>query len=146
MRSKVKVAGRAGLTLIELIVVLIVIGLLAGLVAPQILGRVADARVTTARAQLDLFGVALENYRLDNGVYPSTSQGLESLRTRPASSPVPQNWRGPYLRKAVPRDPWGNPYLYVSPGVRDRAGYDLSTYGRDGKAGGTGEDGDLSSG
>ena len=137
---------RSGLTLIELIVVLIVIGLLAGLVAPQILGRVSDAKVTTARTQIELLGVALENYRLDNGVYPSTQQGLEALRAKPSGSPDARNWRGPYLKKAVPADPWGRAYLYKSPGEKDRAGFDLTTMGRDGQAGGSGEDADLTSG
>ena len=138
--------NRRGFTLIELIVVLIVIGLLAGLVAPQILGRVSDARITTAKAQVELLGVALENYRLDNGIYPSTAQGLEALRARPGGSPAPGNWRGPYIRKAVPLDPWGKPYIYRSPGERDRSGFDLMTLGRDAKPGGTGEDQDISSG
>lgn len=137
---------RSGLTLIELIVVLIVIGLLAGLVAPQILGRVSDAKVTTARTQIELLGVALENYRLDNGVYPSTQQGLEALRAKPSGSPDARNWRGPYLKKAVPADPWGRAYLYKSPGEKDRAGFDLMTMGRDGQTGGSGEDADLTSG
>ncbi len=136
----------AGFTLIELIVVLIVIGLLAGLVAPQILGRVSDARITTAKAQVELLGVALENYHLDNGIYPSTAQGLEALRTRAAGSPAPGNWRGPYIRKPVPVDPWGKPYIYRSPGDRDRSGFDLMTLGRDGKTGGEGEDQDIGSG
>ncbi|MEO5904054.1 MAG: type II secretion system major pseudopilin GspG [Gemmatimonadaceae bacterium] len=137
---------RRGLTLIELIVVLIVIGLLAGLVAPQILGRVSDAKITTAKTQIELLGVALESYRLDNGVYPSSQQGLEALRTRPSGTPDARNWRGPYLRKAVPMDPWGKAYLYKSPGVKDRAGFDLMTMGRDGQVGGSGEDADLTSG
>lgn len=142
MRSR-RFGSRGGLTLIELIVVLIVIGLLAGLVAPQILGRVGEARVTTARAQIELLGVALENYRLDNGVYPATAQGLEALRTRPAGSPVPRNWRGPYIRKPVPADPWGRPYIYRSPGEKDRNGFDLMSLGRDGKPGGEDEDADV---
>lgn len=138
--------ARRGLTLIELIVVLIVIGLLAGLVAPQILGRVSDAKVTTARTQIELLGVALENYRLDNGVYPSTQQGLEALRTKPSGAPDARNWRGPYLKKAVPADPWGRAYLYKSPGEKARAGFDLMTLGRDGQPGGSGEDADLTNG
>ncbi len=137
---------RRGLTLIELIVVLIVIGLLAGLVAPQILGRVSEAKITTAKTQIELLGVALESYRLDNGVYPSSQQGLEALRTRPSGTPDARNWRGPYLKKAVPMDPWGKAYLYKSPGDKDRAGFDLMTMGRDGQAGGSGEDADLTSG
>lgn len=135
--------SRRGLTLIELVVVIIVIGLLAGLVAPQILGRVSDARVTTARAQIELISVALENYRLDNGIYPSTSQGLQSLQVKPSGIPEARNWRGPYLRKPVPLDPWGRAYIYASPGSRDRAGFDLATLGRDGKQGGSDEDADI---
>lgn len=137
---------RRGLTLIELVVVLIVIGLLAGLVAPQILGRVSDARITTAKSQIELLGVALENYHLDNGVYPSSQQGLEALRVRPTGLPDARNWRGPYLKKAVPMDPWGRKYIYKSPGEKDRNGFDIETLGRDGKPGGTDEDSDLSSG
>ena len=137
---------RRGLTLIELVVVLIVIGLLAGLVAPQILGRVSDARVTTAKTQIELLGVALENYHLDNGVYPSSQQGLGALRVKPSGLPDARNWRGPYLKKDVPNDPWGRPYIYKSPGDKDRAGFDIQTLGRDDKPGGTGEDADLSSG
>ena len=91
MKMKASFRVRRGLTLIELIVVLIVIGLLAGLVAPQILGRVSDAKITTAKTQIELLGVALENYRLDNGVYPSTQQGLEALRTKPAGAPDARN-------------------------------------------------------
>ena len=139
-------SNRRGLTLIELIVVLIVIGLLAGLVAPQILGRVSDARITTAKTQIEHLGVALENYRLDNGVYPSTRQGLDALRTKPAGAPEVRNWRGPYLKKAVPADPWGRPYIYKSPGDKDRTGFDLETLGKDGKRGGTDEDADLGNG
>lgn len=141
--SQINSEARSGFTLIELIVVLIVIGLLAGLVAPQILGRVSDARITTAKAQVELLGVALENYHLDNGIYPSTAQGLEALRTRPSGSPLPGNWRGPYIKKPVPLDPWGKPYIYKSPGDQDRAGFDLETLGRDGKVGGDGEDKDI---
>lgn len=134
---------RRGFTLIELLVVIIVIGLLAGLVAPQIVGRVSEARVTTAKAQLELFNVALESYRLDNGRFPTTEQGLAALRDRPTRGPAPTSWQGPYLKKSVPMDPWGNAYVYRSPGARSAAGYDLLSLGRDGKPGGTGEDADL---
>lgn len=142
MRSRHSM-NRAGLTLIELVVVLIVIGLLAGLVAPQILGRVGEARTTAARAQVELLGVALENYRLDNGVYPSTAQGLEALRVKPSGSPEPRNWRGPYIRKPVPKDPWGAGYMYLSPGEKNRNGFDLMSLGGDGKPGGSDEDADI---
>jgi general secretion pathway protein G len=135
--------SRRGFTLLELIVVIIVLALLAGLVAPQIFGRLSEARSTTARTQIELLGTALDNYRLDNGAYPTTEQGLSALRERPALAPLPLNWRGPYLRKAVPLDPWGRAYLYQSPGVRNPGGYDLSSLGRDGKAGGADEDADV---
>jgi general secretion pathway protein G len=134
---------RPGFTLLELIVVIIVLGLLAGLVAPQIFGRVSEAKTTTARTQLELIGVALDNYRLDNGSYPTTEQGLQALREKPTRAPVPLNWRGPYLRKDVPQDPWDRPYLFAAPGQRNPTGYDLSSLGRDGKPGGTGEDEDV---
>jgi general secretion pathway protein G len=133
-----------GFTLIELLVVLAVLGLLAGLVGPQILRHVSEAKSTTARTQIDLMGVALDNYRLDNGSYPTTEQGLAALRERPAREPVPSNWRGPYLRKAVPLDPWGRPYLYRAGSSTAGSGYELQTLGRDGKPGGEGEDIDIS--
>ena len=136
--------SRRGFTLIELLVVLIVLGLLASLVAPRIIGRVSEARTTTARTQLDLLGVALDSYRLDNGSYPTTEQGLAALRDRPTREPIPVSWRGPYLRKAVPMDPWGRPYAYRSPGQQNPSGFDLVTLGRDGQPGGQDEDADLS--
>ena len=132
-----------GFTLLELVVVIIVLGLLAAIVAPQILGRVSDARTTAAETQVALFGTALDNYRLDNGSYPTTEQGLAALREKPSRAPVPTNWRGPYLRKDVPLDPWGKPYIYRSPGERNVSGYDLMSLGRDGKPGGEGEDKDV---
>lgn len=134
---------RRGFTLIELLVVIIVLGLLAGLVAPQILGRVSEARSKTAKTQIELIGVALDNYRLDNGSYPTTEQGLEALIAKPARSPLPLNWRGPYLRKALPGDPWDRAYIYRSPGEHAPTAYDLSTLGRDGTPGGEDEDADV---
>lgn len=131
-----------GFTLLELLVVIIVLGLLAGLVAPQIFGRVGEAKVTTARTQMSLVGTALDSYRLDNGAYPTTEQGLQALRDKPTREPIATNWRGPYLRKEVPLDPWGRAYVYRAPGSRNPNGYDLSTLGRDGTEGGTGEDAD----
>ena len=136
--------ARPGLTLIEVMVVVIVLGLLAGLVAPQILGRVSEARAETARTQLELIRVALDNYFLDNGRYPTTAQGLEALRTPPASDPEPRDWRGPYLRNEVPNDPWGRPFIYRSPGDQNPSTFDLLTLGADGEPGGEGEDADLS--
>jgi len=135
--------GRRGFTLIELVVVIIVLGLLAGLVGPRILGRLSEAKTATARTQIELLGVALDSYRLDNGNYPTTEQGLAALRERPVREPVPANWKGPYLRKAVPVDPWGRPYLYGVATGGTGGGFELRTLGKDGKPGGEGEDADI---
>lgn len=137
------VQRRRGFTLLELVVVIIVLGLLAGIVAPQIIDRLSDAKSTTARTQIELLSVALDAYRLDNGSYPTTDQGLAALRERPTRAPAPANWRGPYLRKAVPLDPWGRAYLYRAPGERNRGAFDLESLGKDGKTGGEGEDADV---
>ena len=139
----VNVRQRSGFTLLELVVVIIVLGLLAGIVAPQIINRLSEAKSTTARTQIELLSVALDGYRLDNGSYPTTEQGLAALREKPTRAPVPSNWRGPYLRKAVPLDPWGRAYLYRAPGEKNPGAFDLESLGRDGKAGGEGEDADV---
>ncbi len=130
-----------GFTLIEMLVVIAVIAILAGLVGPMVFRNVGDAKVTAAKAQLELLNLALEQYRLDNDYTPSNAQGLEALRTLPQGDPAPRNWRGPYLRKPVPLDPWGHSYVYRSPGEHNP--YDLFSLGRDGRDGGTGEDADL---
>lgn len=132
-----------GFTLIEMLVVIVVIAILAGLVGPLVFRNVGDAKVSAAKAQLEIFGLALDQYRLDNDYYPSTAQGLEALREQPQGEPPARNWRGPYLKKPVPLDPWGRAYLYQSPADSNATGYDLATYGRDGRPGGTGEDADL---
>lgn len=132
-----------GFTLLEILVVIAVIAVLAGLVAPMVLRNVGDAKVQAARTQIEMLGMALDAYRLDNAFYPSTAQGLEALRERPEGEPEPLNWRGPYLRKAVPDDPWGRPYVYRSPGEVNAQGYDLLSLGRDGREGGEGEDRDV---
>jgi general secretion pathway protein G len=136
---------RTGFTLIELLVVIAVIAILAGLVAPQVFSNVGDARSTTARAQIENLGLALDAYRLDNFAYPTTEQGLAALMVRPDRGPVSRNWRGPYLRRALPDDPWGIPYFYRAPGDSVPNGYDLYTLGRDGKWGGADEDSDVTS-
>ena len=137
--------GKGGFTLIEMLVVIVVIAILAGLVAPLVFRNVGDAKVSAAKAQIELLGLALDQYRLDNDYYPSTAQGLEALRTAPTGEPPARNWRGPYLKKAVPTDPWGQPYIYTCPSPTNANGYDLVTYGRDGKPGGDGEDADIHS-
>ena len=134
-----------GFTLIELLVVITVIAILAGLVGPMVFRNVGDAKVSAARAQIELFALALDQYRLDNDLYPATAQGLNALREKPAGEPEARNWRGPYMRKAVPLDPWGRPYAYKSPGEVNNEAYDLLSLGRDGQPGGTGEDADVTS-
>jgi len=134
-----------GFTLIEMIVVIVVIAILAGLVGPMVFGNVADAKVQGARAQIEMFGLGLDGYRLDNDQYPTTEQGLASLRTTPTAEPAPRRWRGPYLRKEVPLDPWGRAFVYRAPGIENPGAYDLYTLGRDGRIGGTGEDEDVTS-
>jgi len=136
-------SSRRGFTLIEMLVVIVVITVLASLVGPMVFRNVGDLKVAAARAQIELLGLALEQYRLDNDYFPSTAQGLAALRELPIGDPPVRNWRGPYLRKAVPLDPWGRAYVYVSPGVVNPQSYDLSSYGRDGQPGGVGEDEDL---
>lgn len=132
-----------GFTLLELMVVVIVLGLLAGLVGPQIIGRVSDAKAATARTQIEMISVALDSYRLDNGRYPTTEQGLPALRRPPTVEPLATNWRGPYLRREVPLDPWGRPYGFRNPGEQNPGGFDLFTYGSDGAPGGEGESADI---
>jgi general secretion pathway protein G len=136
---------REGFTLIEILVVITVIAILAGLVSPMVFRNVGDAKVTAAQAQIETFGLALDTYYLHNDGYPSTAQGLGALVQRPEGEPLARNWRGPYLKKGVPLDPWGNAYHYESPGTINRSSYDLLSYGRDGKPGGEGEDADLTS-
>jgi general secretion pathway protein G len=132
------VPRRAGFTLIELLVVVLIIGLLAGFVAPRYFSQVGKSEVNVAKAQLDALAKALDQYRLDTGHYPSAEIGLEALVTRPANEP---KWNGPYLRKAVPLDPWGKPYIYRVPG--ERTDFDLMSYGKDGQPGGSGENADI---
>ncbi len=128
----------AGFTLIELLVVVIIIGLLATLVAPKFFGKLAMSKQKTAKAQIELLGSALDEFRLDNGRYPTTEEGLNALREKP---PELNNWAGPYLPKAIPKDPWGRAYIYRSPG--EHGDYDLYSLGRDGQEGGEGEDADI---
>ena len=137
--------GRAAFTLIELLVVIAIIATLAAVVAPAVFRNVGDAKTTSAKSQVDLLSLALNSYRLDNDDFPSSEQGLEALRTMPMSGDPPRNWRGPYLSRLVPNDPWGRPFYYVKPGRANPASFDLYTLGRDGRAGGDGEDADITS-
>ncbi len=146
MSCRTKRARRAGFTLIEILVVIAVLGILASLVAPMVFGHVSDAKVSAAQSQIEIFGLALDAYRMDNDQYPSSAQGLAALIQLPSGEPPARRWRGPYLKKGVPLDPWGRPYLYEGPGDTHPETYDVRSLGRDGKPGGTGEDGDLTSG
>jgi general secretion pathway protein G len=134
-----------GFTLIELMVVMIIIGVLAALVVPRVITRTDDARVTAARHDIATIMQALKLYRLDNGRYPTTEQGLQALLTKPATEPIPANWKtGGYLeRSSVPTDPWGEPYKYLNPGLRGEI--DVFSLGRDRANGGEGPDADIGS-
>ena len=139
-RLRGQLGGEAGFTLIELLVVIIVLGLLVGLVGPRLFGRVGQSKQAAARAQIELLGATLDQYRLDVGGYPNSGQGLDALQRNPN---VP-NWNGPYLKKAVPKDPWGNAYKYrCCPGQNGE--YDLWSEGSDGAPGGEGEAADITS-
>jgi general secretion pathway protein G len=127
-----------GFTLLELLVVMVIIGLLAGYVGPRYFAQVGKSEVKTARAQIDAFEKSLDQYRMDVGRYPTNEQGLDALFVRPESE---SKWQGPYLKKKPPADPWGNKYLYKIPG--EHGDYDLLSYGRDGKPGGSDEDADI---
>lgn len=139
--AKIKACGlrnAKGFTLLELLVVMVIIGLLASYVGPKYFSQIGKSEVKVARAQIDALGKALDQYRLDTGHYPSTEQGLGALMSKPANEP---KWDGPYLRKALPPDPWGNTYQYKSPG--EHGDMDLYSFGKDGQLGGTGENADI---
>lgn len=129
---------QGGFTLLELLVVLVILGLLVGVVAPRFFGQVGKSEAKVAAAQIRALEDALDQYRLDVGRYPTTEQGLAALNTAPAGV---ARWKGPYLRKALPSDPWGNPYQYRSPGEHGEV--DLFSFGSDGQAGGTGDAADI---
>nr|WP_281432172.1 type II secretion system major pseudopilin GspG [Desulfatitalea alkaliphila] len=131
-------ASSKGFTLIEVLIVMVIIGLLAALVGPRMFGKVGQSKQNAAKAQMSLFETALDAYRLDVGRYPTTDQGLNALRVRPQGE---ERWDGPYLRRDIPQDPWGNPYEYRCPG--DHGDFDIISYGADGRLGGEGEDEDI---
>ena len=142
-RPAIKRHPESGVTLIEMMVVLVIIAIIAALIVPNVIGRPDQARVTVARTDVRTIASSLEMYHLDNRVYPNTSQGLAALAERPTSPPVPANWAaGGYLAR-VPVDPWGNAYAYQAPGAADP--YDLMSLGADGQPGGEGVDADISS-
>jgi general secretion pathway protein G len=127
-----------GFTLLELLVVIVIIGLLAGYVAPKYFSQVGKSEIQVARAQVESLEKALDQFRLDMRRYPTAEEGLAALTDKPANA---AGWSGPYLKKAVPTDPWGHAYVYRTPGAKGE--FDLFSYGRDGKPGGSGEDADI---
>jgi general secretion pathway protein G len=137
--------GCGGFTLLEIIVVVFILSLLVAIVAPKIMGRTDDAKIADAKVQIKNFETALKLYKIDNGSYPTTEQGLESLIEKPTTGQLPAKYReGGYLeQKKIPLDPWGNQYIYVSPGVH--GDFDILSYGNDGKEGGEGKDADIES-
>ncbi len=133
-----------GFTLLELMVVIVILGILAVYVAPKFMGAPENARINAAKVQIKSIETALKMYKLDNGFYPSTDQGLDALISPPETGRLPKKWRkGGYLEKGVPRDPWGNAYVYLSPGVENTDGFDLYSYGPDGEPGGEEENKDI---
>ena len=134
-------ARAAGFTLIELMVVLVIIGVLAALIVPNVLDRADDARVTAARTDVNRLMQALKLYKLDNQRYPTSEQGLQALVAKPAAGPIPPNWK-PYVDK-LPSDPWGHPYQYANPGVKGEI--DVYSFGADGVIGGEGKDAEIGS-
>ena len=139
--STVRTGQSRGFTLLELLVVIVIIGLLAAYVGPKYFSQLGRSEVTAAKAQIDAFDKPLDTYRLDVGRYPTTEEGLAALMTAPPSAGA--KWNGPYLKKAIPPDPWGNPYQYRSPGAS--ADYEVLSLGKDGQPGGTGDNADITS-
>ena len=142
-RTRRRPRVRRAFTLIEVLVVVVIIAVLASFVAPNVFRHVDTAKNVAAQAQISTLGAALDAYRLDNGRYPTTEQGLAALWQAPSMDPRPSNWRGPYLRQPPPADPWGAPYVYRAPGDHVANGFDLSAMGSDGATGGTGEAADI---
>ena len=133
----------SGFTLIEIITVVAIIAILAAVIVPKFVGRTEDAKVSAAKADIAAIETALDAYEADNGNYPSSEQTLESLVYISTVPPVPNNWKGPYLKKRPGNDPWGGAYVYVCPGVYNVNSYDIYSLGRDGKEGGVGPDADI---
>ena len=135
MRMTLNERKQGGFTLIEIMVVVVILGILAALVVPQVMNRPDQAKVTVAKGDIKAIGAALDMYKLDNYSYPSTQQGLDALVEKPGGNPQPKNWNRDGYLKRVPKDPWGNEYQYLSPGTQGQ--YDLYSYGADGKQGGS---------
>ncbi len=141
LSNSLRRAVQAGFTLIELMVVLVIIGVLAALIVPNVLDRAEDARATAARTDVNNLMQALKLYKLDNQRFPTTDQGLQALLARPTTGPIPSNWK-PYVEK-LPNDPWGRPYQYLNPGIKGEV--DVMSFGADGQPGGEGKNADIGS-
>ena len=133
--------GQGGFTLLEILIVVAILGILATIIVPKIMKRPEEARRTKAKIDIKAIETALNLYRLDNGVYPSTEQGLEALVAKPTTGVIPKNWNEEGYLDKTPKDPWGNPYAYLSPGLHREI--DLESYGSDGMDGGEGKDADV---
>lgn len=140
-----KVLGQQGFSFIELMVVVIILGILAGAIVPRYMDKTDKAKAVKTKTDIGAIEAALKMYKFDNGVYPTTEQGLSALIEKPAGEPVPKNWssKGYFEKKIIPKDPWGNEYMYLSPGVHND--FDISSYGADGVAGGDGINKDINS-
>lgn len=138
-----KLGNQKGFTLIEILVVVVILGILAGIVVPRLLGEPEKARRTKAQVQIRNFEEALASFKLDNGFFPSTEQGLQALVEKPRTGKIPTHYRDKGYIKKVPADPWGSSYIYLSPGIHDD--YDIISYGPDGASGGDGDDADINS-
>ncbi|GAB4433537.1 MAG: type II secretion system major pseudopilin GspG [bacterium] len=143
--NKSKKEREKGFTLIEVLVVVFILAILAAIVGPKVLGRTDDAKIAEAKLQIKNLETALKLYKLDNGFYPTTEQGLQALVSQPTSEPIPKKYKeGGYLeKKKIPKDPWGNDFIYLCPGAH--GDFDISSYGADGKPGGEGKDADINS-
>jgi general secretion pathway protein G len=140
MKRTGRAAGESGFTLMELLLVLVIVGLLAAVVGPTLYQRIKPAKQTAAREQIENFGTALDSFVVDTGRYPTTQEGLRALREKPDGS---DKWNGPYLKKEIPADPWGNAYIYRAPGRS--GGYEIVSLGADGREGGEDENADINS-
>lgn len=141
MKINTPIRHRRAFTLIEMLVVILILSILAALIIPRLVGRTSDAKIAAAKSDIATLASSLQEYRIDNDQYPTTEDGLSALQTAPSDAP---HWKGPYLTKAIPSDPWDNPYVYQSPGPSGQD-YLITSYGSDGAPGGTGDAADITS-
>ena len=142
-KTSFRLRNQKGFTLIEILVVVVILGILAGIVVPRLLGEPEKARSTKAQIQIRSFEDTLARFKMENGFFPSTEQGLQALVEKPRTGKIPSNYRDKGYIKRIPNDPWGSQYIYLSPGIHDD--YDILSYGPDGASGGDGDDADINS-